>query len=93
MAHSCGYLLSVNLCCCYFIFNASSKLKQCAYKVWHGYCYNTVGYNFSRVLIMNANLSALLKAAVFLFVGYWAFVYLAILPELVYMLSIKLGVA
>ena len=42
---------------------------------------------------MNANLSALLKAAVFLFVGYWAFVYLAILPELVYMLSIKLGVA
>ncbi|WP_301338363.1 hypothetical protein [Vibrio sp. 99-8-1] len=40
---------------------------------------------------MNANLSAILKAGIFMLVMYYAAAYLAILPELLYMFGLELG--
>lgn len=41
---------------------------------------------------MNANLSALIKASIFMLVLYYAAAYLAILPELLYMFGLKIGI-
>jgi len=40
---------------------------------------------------MNANLSAIIKAAFFIFVLYYATAYALVLPEYLYMFGIKIG--